>query len=143
MELNSELPYALDESDDTGPDSIDWMERLKDRVRTDSQEVDLDSIERIAVQYQLQIRTHHAYRLSRYDGDVLLVEPRSRYSGILAALLRPYVRRLTARQIALGEPSERVRELTSAFGGLTTHYRCMRDDRFVAELAALLEPRLE
>ena len=143
MELNSELPYALDEAEGPGRDSIDWMERLKERVRTVSPEVDLESIERIAVQYQLQVRTHHAYRLSRYDGDVFLVEPKSRYSGILAALLRPYVRRLTARQVALGEPSERVRELTSSFGGLTAHYRCMRDDRFVAELADLLAPRLE
>ncbi len=142
MELNSGLPYALDEEAVGNPDSADWMDLLREKVRAVSPEVDVDSIERIAVQYQIQVRTHHAYQLSRYDGEVLLVEPRSRYSGILAALLRPYVARLTSRQIALGEPSERVRELTSSFGGLTAHYRCMRDDQFVAGLAALLEPRL-
>ncbi|MCL7977316.1 MAG: AMP-binding protein [marine benthic group bacterium] len=142
MELNSGMPFTLDEEAVPDPGSADWMELLKERVHAVSPEVDLDNIERIAVQYQIQVRTHHAYRLSRYDGEVLLVEPRSRYSGILAALLRPYIRRLTSRQIALGEPSDRVRELTSSFGGLTAHYRCMRDDRFVAELAELLEPRL-
>ena len=142
MELNSGMPFKLDEEAVPDPGSADWMELLKERVHAVSPEVDLDNIERIAVQYQIQVRTHHAYRLSRYDGEVLLVEPRSRYSGILAALLRPYIRRLTSRQIALGEPSDRVRELTSSFGGLTAHYRCMRDDRFVAELAELLEPRL-
>jgi hypothetical protein len=143
MELNSGLPYALDEEEIEDPVSVDWMELLRERVRRVSPDVELESIERIAVQYQLQIRTHHAYQLSHYDGEVLLVEPKSRYSGILAALLRPFVRRLISQQVALGEPSERVQALTSSFGGLTAHYRCMRDDRFVAELAALLEPRLK
>jgi thioesterase domain-containing protein len=143
MELNSGLPYALDEEEIEDPVSVDWMELLRERVRRVSPDVELESIERIAVQYQLQIRTHHAYQLSHYDGEVLLVEPKSRYSGILAALLRPFVRRLISRQVALGEPSERVQALTSSFGGLTAHYRCMRDDRFVAELAALLDPRLK
>lgn len=143
MELNTGLPYGLDEQSVEDPDSADWMELLKQRVAELTPGVDMDSIERIAVQYQLQVRTHHAYRLSPYDGHVLLVEPESRYSGILAALIRPYARRLTARQAPLGEPTERVRELTASFGGLTAHYRCMRDEEFVRALADELAPLLE
>jgi hypothetical protein len=142
MELNSDQPFALDESAVDDPEAADWMDLLKRRIAELTPEVDLESIERIAVQYQLQVRTHHAYRLSAYDGRVLLVEPKSRYSGILAELIRPYVRRLDSFEFALGPPTERVRELVSTFGGLTAHYRCMRDESFVRELAAELDRRL-
>ena len=66
-------------------------------------------IERVAVQYELQVRTHHAYRLRRYDGRVLLVEPESPHAGVLAALLRPYVPHLRARVVRPGAPSDRGR----------------------------------
>ena len=143
MELNTDLPYGLDEGSVEDPESADWLGLLKRRVRELTPDVDPDSIERIAIQYQLQVRTHHAYRLGAYDGQVLLVEPKSRYSGILAALIRPYARHLTARQLPLGDPTDRVRELTESFGGLTAHYRCMRDDRFVRALAAEVSPLLD
>lgn len=142
LELNTDQPYGLDEAAIEDPGSADWLELLKQRVAELTPGADTESIERIAVQYQLQVRTHHAYRLSRYGGHVLLVEPESRYSGILAALIRPYAGRLTARRAPLGEPTERVRELTGSFGGLAAHYRCMRDETFVRALADELAPLL-
>ena len=142
MELNTDLPYGLDQEVIEDPESADWLQLLKLRVAELTPGADMESIERIAVQYQLQVRTHHAYRLSSYGGNVLLVEPESRYAGILAALIRPYARRLTARRAPLGEPTERIRELTASFGGLTAHYRCMRDETFVRALADELAPLL-
>ena len=77
------------------------------------------------------------------DGRVLLVEPTSKYAGLVATLLRPYLRRLTARRVPLGAPSRREREISDRFGALVTHYRSMRDDTFVAGLARAIEPFLD
>jgi hypothetical protein len=105
-------------------------------------EVERESLERIVIQYGLQIRAQHAWRPSRYDGRVLLVEPQTSYAGLTAALLRPYVRDLRAVKVPLGAPSPRTREITARFGALVPHYRSMRDDTFVAGLARELDAEL-
>jgi amino acid adenylation domain-containing protein len=139
MELNTGLPFALRDEDVQGVPPERALDVLAARVAELAPDVDRAMIERIVAQYRLQVLTQHAYRLERYDGRTLLVEPASPYAGILAALLRPYVRDLHARVVDLGPASERVRALTARFGGLATHYRCMRDDGFVGGLAAELD----
>lgn len=49
---------------------------------------------------------------------------------------------LERRVLARGEPGERERALLARFGDWQHHFRCMRDDTFVANLAATLEQRL-
>jgi hypothetical protein len=97
-------------------------------------------IEKIVVQYQLQVRSHHAYRLQGYDGRVVLFDPRSAYNGLLAAQFRPYVSDLRVRTVALGEQSDRARELSAYFSDrIRSHYLSMRDDIFVQSVAEELE----
>jgi hypothetical protein len=67
----------------------------------------------------------------------------TRYAGLVRALLRPYVRKLEAGTIPLGDPSDRTRAVTAQFGPLDAHYRCMRDDRFVQGLAAAIDTVLD
>lgn len=142
LELNTGLPFALADSDFAGRPPDQYLGVLQRRVQTLTPEVDPAAIERIVVQYQLQVRTQHAYQLRKYEGQVLLVEPTTRYAGLVAALLRPHVRNLQVRTIPLGPPSERARVICAQFGSLEAHYRSMRDDVFVQGLAKLLDAPL-
>jgi hypothetical protein len=143
FELNSGLPFTLTEAELAGLEPDRRLDAFAERVRERMPEVERESLERIVVQYGLQIRAQHAWRPSRYDGRVLLVEPRTPYAGLTASLLRPYLRDLRAVKVPLGPPSERVREITARFGALVPHYRSMRDETFVAGLAAELDAELE
>lgn len=144
FELNTGLPLALSPTDFDGVDAADRLEVLVSRTRSVTPEVDPEMIERTVLQYELQVRAQHAYRLRPYPGRVLLVEPATPYAGFLAQLIRPYVKRLEHRILSLGEPDERTRTLTGRFGSLAGHYRSMRDEEFVAglsdELARALRP---
>jgi amino acid adenylation domain-containing protein len=135
FELNTGLPFTMTEADfaDTSPDEA--LEVFKARVRSLMPEVDAESLERILIQYGLQIRAQHAFQLRPYDGRVLLVEPRSRYAGLVRVLLQPYLRNLHARVVGLGAPSDRTRQISDRFGALEAHYRSMRDEEFVQGLA--------
>jgi hypothetical protein len=139
LELHTGLPFNLTDDDFRGVPPDEALGVLQERVSSLTPEVDPVGIERITIQYQLQVRSQHAYKLRPYRGAVLLVEPASTYSGLVATLLRPYVRRLTTRTVELGPPSERTRVITAPFGNLATHYRSMRDDGFVRGLAAELD----
>lgn len=142
LELNTGLPFSLSEDDFSGKAPGQYLSILQSRVLETSPDVDPDTIERIAVQYELQVRTQHAYRLPPFDGRVLLVEPATRYRGLLEAQLRPHARNMRARAVELAPPSERTREICGRFGSLEPHFRCMRDDRFVQGLAEELDPFL-
>jgi amino acid adenylation domain-containing protein len=142
LELNTGLPLALSDDDLEGVPPEDRLHVLLARMGEVAPEVDPEMIERLAVQYEIQVRLHHAYRLRRYAGRVLLVEPESPHAGLLAAQLRPWVGRLTARVLPLGPASPGVRALAPRFGGLEAHYRSMRDERFVSGLARELEAAL-
>jgi amino acid adenylation domain-containing protein len=142
LELNTGLPFALSEEDFAEAEPSEYMSVLLSQVKRVMPEIDLATIERIAVQYQLQVRAQHAYRLSGYDGKAWLVEPVSRYAGILEALLRPYIKNLEVRTLEMGSPSDRTALLTSHVGSLEAHYRSMRDDTFVQALARELDTLL-
>lgn len=139
LELNTGLPLALDDADFADMPADDFLKVLEARVTGVMPDVDPASIERIVVQYELQVRSQHAYMLQPYDGRVLLLEPATRYAGLLEPLLRPYTKKLQARAIALGEPTARTRELTAQFGPLASHYRSMRDDQFVEGIARAID----
>jgi len=143
FELNSGLPFTLTEADFEGVEPDRRLDVFAERVRERMPEVERESLERIVIQYGLQIRAQHSWRPSRYEGRVLLVEPRTPYAGLTASLLRPYLRDLRAVKVPLGTPSDRVREITARFGALVPHYRSMRDETFVAGLARELDAELE
>ena len=142
FELNTGLPFTMTEADfaDASPDEA--LEVFKARVRSLMPEVDDESLERILIQYGLQIRAQHAFRLRPYDGQVLLVEPKSPYAGLIRVLLRPYLPNLRSRVVRIGTPSERTREISERFGALEAHYRSMRDDGFVEGLAREIDSLL-
>lgn len=143
LELNTGLPFALAEEDfqDLSPDR--YLEVLLARVRDLTPDIDPSMIERIAIQYNLQTRSQHAYRLSPFDGPTLLVEPESHYAGLVEAQLRPYVPNLRKRTFALGPVSSRTGDITERFRRLRPHYLCMRDDTFVRALARELDAALD
>jgi len=143
FELNTGLPFALAPSDlpESAPDR--YLDALLARVRSVAPEIDPETIERIVVQYYLQVRSQHQYRLQRYDGKVVLFDPEGPYCGLLAAQFRPYVRHLRVHRVKLGQQPDRTRVLSEAFPErIRTHYLGMRDDVFVNTLAAELEKLL-
>jgi len=143
LELNTGLPFALTDAEmaEAAPDR--YMDALLARVKRVAPEIDAEMIENIVVQYQLQVRSHHAYRLQRYDGWVVLFDPRGPYYGLLAAQFRPYVSDLLVRGVALGEQSDRTREVSKCFPDrIRPHYQSMRDDTFAQTVADELEELL-
>jgi len=142
FELNTGLPFTLTESDFEESEPEGYLDVFHARVSSLMPEVDTDSIERIVVQYGLQISAQHAYELRHYDSPVLLVEPKTRYVGLVKAQLSPYIRDLRARTVRLGEPSDRTQAISERFGVLVAHYLSMRDDAFVDGLAKELDPFL-
>ena len=143
FELNTGLPFAMVEEDFSGVPQDGYLAVLQSHVARITPEVKPESIERIAIQYGIQARAQHAYRLQPYDGRVLLVEPSSGYAGIVAEQLRPYVSDLHRRVVEIGPPGERIRAISGLFGSLATHYRSMRDDLFVQGLAREMDEMLK
>jgi amino acid adenylation domain-containing protein len=142
LELNSGIPYTLAPSELDGIEADEYLEVLMRKVCSLTPEVDPVSVERILLQYPLQVRAQHAYRLKPYDGRVLLVEPATRYGGLLRLQFRPYVKHLETVVLRVGESKGRLAEVSEQFGVLRTHLRCMRDDVFVDGLARELDARL-
>ncbi len=143
LELNTGLPFALTDMDFAGVPPEEYLGVLQARIKQLMPDVDAATIQRIVIQYGCQVRAQHAYELQRYDGNVLLVEPATRYAGLASVHLRPYVKHLRARAIALSEPSERARAITERFGSIAAHYRSMRDDQFVRGLAVEIDRVLD
>lgn len=141
LEMNTGRPLGLD-PEDLAESEEPAFRVLLERVATAAPEIDAQRLERIATQYPLQVRAQHQYRLRPLDAPTLLVEPRSRYRGLLPLLLRPHVRRLEALAIPLGPPTERVAHLSERFGACAPHFRCMRDDAFVKGVARAIDDRL-
>ncbi len=144
LELNTGLPFALTESElaQVGPDG--YLAALLARVKSVSPEIDPETIENIVIQYSLQVRSQHEYRLQRYDGKVIIFDPDGPYQGLLAAQFRPYVKQLRVRRVPLGPQSDRTRLLSAVFPErICSHYLSMRDDVFVRALAEELETLLQ
>lgn len=143
LELNTGLPFALTDAEMTAAAPDRYLDALLSRVQRVAPEVDPQMIAQIVVQYELQVRSQHAYRLQRYDGKVVLFDPRGPYSGLLAAQFRPYVGDLRVCGVAPGEPSTRTRQLSECFSErIRSHYQSIRDDTFVKALAEELERQL-
>jgi len=144
FELNTGLPFTLTDADFEGLEPERYVDVLLSRVRAVTPDVDLDTVARILVQYYcLQLPATHFYRLKRYDGHVEIFEPASPQVGLLGAYFRPYVKDLRMRVLRIGEPSERTRfACVNLSPSLRAHYRSMRDDAFVGDLAAALGPLL-
>jgi hypothetical protein len=142
LELNTGLPFSLSEEDFEGKDPKEHLQVFLSKVETLTPDVDLETMKRILVQYNLQLLAQHAYQLRTYQGQVLLVEPSTKYSGLLKALFRPYIKQLQVRQVRLAPPTGRTRAIADRFGALEAHYRSMRDDEFVKGLAAEMDPFL-
>jgi hypothetical protein len=100
-------------------------------------------IRRAVIQYELQVKSQHHYRPQRYDGTMYMFDASGPFSGLGAAHVRPYVRKLHARSLPFEGLSERARELLAPFpAGLRAHYGCMRNDTFAERLAAELDSAL-
>jgi acyl-coenzyme A synthetase/AMP-(fatty) acid ligase/thioesterase domain-containing protein len=143
MELNSGLPLAL-KPEDLAPLSPDrYFEAFLAKIAAAIPDVDRTMVERLVVQYQLQVRSQHRYRLQRYDGAVQLFDPEGAYRGLLPLVFAPYVKKLSVHTVALGAPDDRTRELGKRFSNaVRAHYLSMRDDTFVAAVARELEKHL-
>jgi hypothetical protein len=145
FELNTGLPFAMTDADFEGLTPDRYLEAFLARVRSVTPDVDVDTVERILLQYYgLQLPATHFYQLRNYDGKAVIFEPAGPQAGLLAAYFRPYLRNLCLRRLEVGRPSERVeyacRNLSRS---LRTHYRSMRDETFVAALAAGMAPLLK
>jgi amino acid adenylation domain-containing protein len=140
MELNSGLPFALSDAELAAAGSEGGEDTLLNRIRAVAPETDFDTIRRLVVQYELQVRSQHRYQLRSYDGELHLFEPEGPFAGLEAVQLRPYVRRLSARHLPVGGDVARSAAVDGALPAqIRTHYLCMRDDVFVAQLARELD----
>ena len=127
---------GLDASELAGVPPDRYLAILLAKVKAVAPEIDSQSLENMVVQYYWQTRAQHAYRLQRYDGKVVLLEPDGPHRGVVASQFRPFVRDLRAFDLELGPQADRTSRLVRIFGErLQSHYVSMRADRFVAELA--------
>ena len=143
LELNTGLPIAFTPQELAELEPGRYFDALLARMETLVPDVDKEMLGRLVVQYQLQVRSQHQYRLQWFDGALVLFDPAGPYNGLLAALFRPYVDRLLVRKAALGTPTDRVRELGRLFSNsLRSHFLSMRDDAYVQTVARELDKLL-
>jgi amino acid adenylation domain-containing protein len=144
FELNSGLPFTMTDADFADRNPEQYLETFLARVRAVTPDVDPVTVERILIQYYgLQLPATHFYRLRNYDGRTVIFEPAGPQVGLLGAYFRPHVHNLSLRTLNIGVPSQRVQFVCQNLSrALRTHYRSMRDEAFVASLAAEIEPLL-
>jgi hypothetical protein len=143
LELSTGQAFALPESELEAVEPAAYVDVLRRRIARVDASIDGELIERTVVQYELQVRSQHHYRLQRYDRPVHLYCAEGTESGLIAAHLRPYVPRLHARSLPMAPHSEHDRELLESFSsGLRTHYSCMRNDLFARSLASEIDAAL-
>lgn len=139
MELDTGLPFALTDAELGRVPPTEYLDALLAKVHTLTPEVVPATIATLVVQYALQVRTQHRYRLRWLDAPVVLFEPDGPHCGVLAAQVRPWVRRLAAHRVPMTAPTARVRELARYFpDAMYPHYFCMRDDAFTQTVAQQL-----
>jgi len=143
MELNTGLPLALKPEDLAPLEPEQYFDAFFAKISGAIPDVDREMIERLVVQYQLQVRSQHRYRLQWYDGAIELFDPAGPYFGLLPLVFQPYVRDLSVHRVALGALDDRTRELGKRFSNsVRSHFLGMRDDAFVASVARELEKHL-
>jgi amino acid adenylation domain-containing protein len=145
LELNTGLPFTLNESDLEQVAPPQYLAVLFARVKQVAPEIDPAAIENILLQYYcLQVPAQRAYQLKPYDGKVVLFETDGPAKGLLRALFKPHVRDLTVVPLGLGAPSLRTRQVAEKFPAvMRAHYLSMRDDQFAQALAAELQRVLQ
>jgi acyl carrier protein len=136
LETGVRVPEFDTTAERDGPGVFD---RFVEAVEAVHPRLERSRLERIVRQYRVQVRHQQAYRLRPLEADVLLFEPETAYAGLLETLVRPYVRRLRAFRIPVGEPSSRQEEILQTFQGWRTHFWCMRDDTFSAGVAEAVD----
>jgi len=143
MELNTGLPIALKATDLAAIEPSRYFDALLAKMDEHVPDIDKEMLGRLVVQYQMQVRSQHQYRLQWFDGTLVLFDPVGPYDGLLASLFRPYVKRLVVHRPALGAPTDRVRELGKHFSNsVRSHFLSMRDDAYVETVARELEKLL-
>lgn len=143
LELNTGLPFALNQRELDLLESEQYLDALLTRVRQVAPDVDTDAIRRLVVQYPLQVRSQHRYRLPPFDGTLALFGPDDPYQALVALQFKPRVANLVEHRVPVPSPSERHRELGTFFAGpLQSHYLCMRDDAFAQAIARKLDAML-
>ena len=143
LELNTGLPFAMSDSELEQVQPERYVDALLEKVRSTAPDVDTQTIEKLIVQYQLQVKSQHHYRLQPFEGTLVLFDPDGPYHGLLALQFRPYVKRLVVHGVALANAIGRTGELAERFPGpLRSHYLSMRDDRFAQNVARELEKLL-
>jgi amino acid adenylation domain-containing protein len=144
LELNTGRPFAIHERELDAVAPSAYLDVLLAHVARVDASIEPEMIRRAVIQYELQVKSQQRYRLQHYDGTVYLFDVAGPFSGLDAAHVRPYVRRLYARSLPLDTLSDRARELLAPFPeGLRVHYGCMRNDVFAERLAAELDTALE
>ena len=143
LEFNTGMPLALAPSQMASLKPDQYLPALLARIRGAAPEVETETIERLAVQYLLQVRSQHRYRLMHFDGTLVLFGPDDRYLGLLTSQFRPHVNRLVVHRVKLGAPDDRAQRLSGHFfSRLRSHYLSMRDDTFVQTVARELDKLL-
>ena len=144
LELNTGLPFALTTAELSALEPDQYVDALLAKIGKVAPDVDAATIRRLVVQYQLQVRSQHRYRIGWFDGTLVLFDPDGPHHGLLASQFRPHVHRLLVRRAALARPSDRTRELAERFpSALRSHFLSMRDDAFVQSVARELEKLLQ
>lgn len=140
MELDTGLPFALTDAELDEASPADCLDVLLAKARQLTPDVSTDTLARLAIQYPLQVKTQHHYRLRRLDAPVVLFEPEGPHCGMLATQLRPWAPRLDARRVPMSAPTARALELARCFpDALYPHYFCMRNDGFTQAVARQLD----
>ena len=144
LELNTGRPFAIHSAELDAVAPSEYLDVLLARVARVDASIEPEMIRRAVIQYELQVKSQHRYRPQRYDGAMYMFDAAGPFSGLEAAHLRPYVRKLHARSLPFDGLSERARELLAPFPeGLRAHYGCMRNDTFTERLAAELSAALD
>lgn len=143
LELNTGLPFALTPEELAPLEPERYLGALLEKVRSVAPDVETETIEKLVVQYQMQVRSQHQYRFQRFDGTLVLFDPDGPHHGLLASQFRPYVNRLLVHRVALAPPVDRTRELAEYLPkSLRSHYLSMRNDAFVKAVARELDKLL-
>ncbi|MEL6548436.1 MAG: hypothetical protein AAFQ82_27680, partial [Myxococcota bacterium] len=139
LELNSGAPVTMSVEDLAWAKPARVFEVFVSRIQEHLPELGHQTLERIAIQYPIQVQAQHAYQLTTLPFPTLLLEPQSQYAGILALHLQALIPELEAHVVPLGAPTSRVQAITERFGALAPHYRSMRDQEFIRHAHDLID----
>ena len=143
LELNTGLPLALTFDEVATLQPTKCLDALLAKLRMAAPDVDTRMIERLVVQYALQVRSHQQYRLQPFEGTLQLFQPDGPYARLMSSLFMPRVGRLVEHRLPLSPPTARTRELAECFPEpMRSHYLSMRDDVFAQALARELDKLL-